>query len=51
MKSDGEPAIVALTEVVKLERHERIVLESSPVKESKSNGGIENVVQQGQGQF
>ena len=38
MKSDGEPAIVALKEAVRMERHERIILESSPVKESKPNG-------------
>ena len=51
LKSDGEPAIVALKEAVKRERHERIVLESSPVKESQSNGAIENAIQQLQGQF
>ena len=51
MKSDGEPAIVALKEAAKNERKERIVIESSPVKESKSNGAIEAAVQQVQGQF
>ena len=33
LKSDGEPAIVALKQRVKQERPERIVLEESPVKE------------------
>ena len=51
LKSDGEPSIVALKEAVRLERGERIVLESSPVKESKSNGIIENAIQQVQGQI
>ena len=51
LKSDGEPSIVALKEAVKMERPERIVLESSPVKESKSNGAAENAIQQVQGQF
>ena len=34
LKSDGEVSIVALKEAVKMERSERIVLESSPVAES-----------------
>ena len=50
MKSDGEPAIVALKEAAKRERGERIVIESSPVKESRSNGAAEAAVQQVQGQ-
>ena len=44
MKSDGEPAIVALKEAVKAERSERITLEKSPAAESKSNGVVEHVV-------
>ena len=51
MKSDGEPAMVALKEAAKNERNERIVIESSPAKESKSNGAIEAAVQQVQRQF
>ena len=51
LKSDGEPAIVALKEAVKAERPERIVLESSPVKESKSNGTVESAIQRVQGQI
>ena len=50
LKSDGEPAIVALKEAIKAERQERIVLEKSPVGESRSNGAAENAVQQIQGQ-
>ena len=50
-KSDGEPALVALKNAVKDERSERIILEVSPVKESKSNGAIENAIQQVQGQI
>ena len=46
LKSDGEPSIDALKKAVKDERSERIMLESSPVKESKSNGSIENGIQQ-----
>ena len=44
LRSDGEPSIVALKQAVKLERHERIVSEESPVKESKSNGAIERAI-------
>ena len=51
LKSDGEPAIIALKQAVKMERSERIVLEESPVKESRSNGVIENAIQQVQGQI
>ena len=50
LKSDGEPAIVALKQRVKQERPERIVLEESPVKESQANGAIENAIRQVQGQ-
>ena len=51
LKSDGEPAVQALKEAVRAERSEKIVLESSPVGESKSNGGAECAIQQVQGQF
>ena len=50
-KSDNEPSFVALKDAVKMERHERIVMENPPVKESKSIGAVENAVQQVQGQF
>ena len=51
LKSDGEPAVQALKEAVKAERPEKIVLESSPVGESQSNGGAECAIQLVQGQF
>ena len=51
LKSDSEPAIIALKEATKRERSERIVFESPPIKESQANGAIENAVQQVQGQF
>merc|ERR1711867_282383 len=51
LKSDGEPAIVALKQRVKQERPERIVLEESPVKESQSNGANEYAIRQVQGQI
>ena len=51
MKSDGEHSVVALKQAVKAERPERIVLEESPVAESKSNGAIENTIQLVQGQI
>ena len=50
LKSDGEPALVALKETIKEELEARVVLEESPVGESKSNGAVENAVQQVQGQ-
>ena len=48
LKSDGEPAIVALKSAVKAGRPERIVLES-PHGESQSNGAAERAIQQVQG--
>ena len=51
LRSDWEAAIAALKEAVRRERAERIVLESSPVKESRSNGAAEAAVQQVQGQI
>ena len=50
LKSDQEPAIMALKESVKRERDEDIVMEESPVGESASNGSIENAVRNVQGQ-
>ena len=46
LKSDGEPAIIALKQAVQRERHERIIMEESPVHDSKANGGVENAIQQ-----
>ena len=50
LKSDDEPAIVALKEAARSERPERTVMEESPVHDSASNGAIENTIQQVQGQ-
>ena len=50
LRSDQEPAIMALKESVKRERDEDIVMEESPVGESASNGSIENAVRNVQGQ-
>ena len=49
LKSDSEPAILALKSAVKAERAERIVLEESPHSESQSNGAAERAIQQVQG--
>ena len=51
MKSDNEPAIVALKQAVKAERPEEIIMEESPVGESASNGEVENAIKQVEGQF
>ena len=50
LKSDGEPAILALKEKVKAEREEDIILENSPAHDSQSNGEIEQAIQSWQGQ-
>ena len=44
-KSDQEPSIVALCDVVKNGWHGEIVLEASPKGESKSSGEVERAVQ------
>ena len=49
LKSDQEPALIALKESLKRERDEDIVMEESPVGESASNGIIENAVRNVQG--
>ena len=51
IKSDGEPAIVALKKAVKRERPENIMFEESPVGESRSNGETERAVQEAQGKI
>ena len=51
LKSDDEPAIVALKEAARSERPERVVMEESPVHDSAWNGAVENTIQQVQGQF
>ena len=44
-KSDQEPAIVELKREVVRTRPEEIVLEESPVEDSRSNGYIERAIQ------
>ena len=51
MKSDQEPAISELKDVVKRSRAEEIIMEESPVEDSRSNGFIERAVQEVQGQI
>ena len=51
LKSDNEPAIIALKDAIKQERSEEIIKEESPVGESASNGEIENAIKQVEGQL
>ena len=51
MKSDNEPALVALKQAVKAERPEEIIMEESPVGESASNGEVENAIKLVEGMF
>ena len=51
LKSDQEPAILQLKEQVKDERTEEIIMEMSPVEDSRSNGEIEKAIQDVQGQI
>ena len=50
-KSDQEPAIISYLECVKSHAGNQIMCEHSPVGDSKSDGEIENAVQEIQGQF
>ena len=50
VKTDQEPAILALKEMVKTELDVEGGIEESPVGESQSSGGVENAIQQVQGQ-
>jgi hypothetical protein len=51
LKSDNEPAIIALKEAVKRERDQDIILEESPEYDSMGNGEIERQIQEVQGQI
>ena len=51
LKSDQEPAILQLKEQVKDERTEEIIMEMSPVEDSRSNGEMEKAIQDVQGQI
>jgi len=50
IKTDQEPAIMALKEAVVRETHMEVVKEESPIGESSSNGEIENAVKRVQAQ-
>ena len=49
LKSDGEPAIVALQSAVKTSRQSDTLLENSPKGDSQSNGGAEDAVREAEG--
>ena len=49
-KSDQEPAILALGELVKASWNGNMALENSPVGESQSNGMVERAIQTWEGQ-
>ncbi len=51
MKSDNEPAILALKEDVRRESDVEIVMEEVPVGDHEANGLAENAVKNVQGQF
>ena len=51
LKSDNEPAILALKEAVRKETDVEIVTEESPVGDHQANGLAENAVKNVQGQF
>ncbi len=51
MKSDNEPAILALKEAVRRERRGDCVMEEVPVGDHQANGLAENAVKNTQGQF
>ena len=51
LRSDGEPAIVALKEAVRRETEVEIVMETTPVDDHQANGVVESAVRQVQGQF
>ncbi len=51
MRSDNEPAILALNEAVRRECDVEIVLEKVPVGDHQATGWAENTVKNVQGQF
>ena len=52
LKSDQEPAIVALKEAIRVQMNEdEVIMEESPVRESQSNGDIEKGVGDVKGQI
>ena len=51
LKSDQEPYIVELKEIIKQEWPEDIMIEESPAYDSRSNGSVERGIQTVQGQI
>ena len=51
MKSDNEPAILLLKDLVRKETDVEIVMEEAPVGDHQANGAAENAVKNIQGQF
>ncbi len=51
MRSDDEPAILALKEAVRRESHVEIVLYKVPVGDHQADGLLANAIENGQGQF
>ena len=51
MKSDNEPAILALKEAVRRETDVEIVTEEVPVADHQANGMVENAIKNVQGQY
>ena len=49
LKSDGEPAIVALQEAIVRSRQSETIVENSPKGDSQSNGAAENAVRETEG--
>ena len=50
LKSDQEPAIVNLMEIIKANWNGNAALENSPVRESEANGAVERAIQTWEGQ-
>ena len=51
LRSDGEPAMVALTDAVAVARRAEAVTLRSPVRESRCNGKVERAIRTWRGQF
>jgi hypothetical protein len=51
MKSDSEPAILLLKDLVRKETDVELVMEEAPVGDRAANGSVENGVKNIQGQF
>ena len=51
LKTDQEPSIMELKEVISRSRGDQVIMEESPVMDSRSNGFIERAIQSVQGQI